>query len=51
MLAEALLRYPTSDQVCRDRIAESNRRLIESRLSIRAWVDQVCDLYAELLAK
>ena len=51
MLAEALLRYPTPDQVCRDRIAESNRRLIESRFSIPAWVDRVSDLYAELLAE
>ena len=50
-LAEALIGYLTLDQVDRDRIAESNRRLIESRVSIPAWVDRVSDLYAELLAK
>ena len=50
-LAEAVIRYLTSDQVFRDRIAKSNRKLIESRLSIPVWIDQVCDLYAELLAK
>jgi glycosyltransferase involved in cell wall biosynthesis len=50
-LAEALIRYLASDQVDRDRIAESNRKLMESRFSISAWVDRVCDVYAELLAK
>jgi glycogen(starch) synthase len=50
-LAEALVGYLTSDQARRERIAESNRRLVESRFSISAWVDSVADLYAELLAK
>ena len=50
-LAEAIVRYLTAPRACRDKIAKSNRELVESRFSIPVWVDRVSDVYAELLAR
>jgi glycosyltransferase involved in cell wall biosynthesis len=50
-LAEAIVRYLTAPKASKDRIAKSNRDLIESRFSIPLWVDQMSDLYAGLLVE
>jgi glycosyltransferase involved in cell wall biosynthesis len=50
-LAEAIVRYLKAPKACKDRIARSNRELVESRFSIPVWVGRVSDLYAELLAQ